>query len=126
MIPSPRIGNIFFYVTDVDRTEAFYRDVIGLKVERVPDDGSGRPWLNAPIPGNVDLIFFHGEVRPGNSPILVFDLKGGGIDGVVAGLVAAGTTIVTPVSHAPGGWSAEFADPDGYTLSLYQTEEQPR
>jgi catechol 2,3-dioxygenase-like lactoylglutathione lyase family enzyme len=86
MIPSPRIGNIFFYVTDVDRTEAFYRDVIGLKVERVPDDGSGRPWLNAPIPGNVDLIFFHGEVRPGNSPILVFDLKGGGIDGVVAGL----------------------------------------
>ena len=28
----------------------------------------------------MDLIFFHGEVRPGNSPILVFDLADGGID----------------------------------------------
>lgn len=126
MIASPRIGNVFFYVSDIDRTEAFYRDVIGLTVERMPDDGSGRPWLNAPIPGNVDLIFFHGEVRPGNSPILVFDLADGGIDGVISELASAGTTIVTPVSHAPGGWSAEFSDPDGHMFSVYQTEQQPR
>lgn len=126
MIPSPRIGSIFFYISDVDRTERFYRDVIGLQVERMSDDGSGRPWLNATIPGNVDLIFFHGDVRPGNSPILVFDLAEGGIDGVVAGLIEAGTTIVTPVSHAPGGWSAEFEDPDGYVLSLYQAEDKRR
>ena len=126
MIPAPRIGNIFFFVSDVDRTERFYRDVIGLTVERMPDDGSGRPWLNAVIPGNVDLIFFHGEVHPGNSPILVFDLAQGGIDGVVEALARAGTTIVTPVSHSPGGWSAEFADPDGYTLSMYQPNTVPR
>lgn len=126
MIASPRIGSIFFYVSDIDRTEAFYRDVIGLSIERMPDDGSGRPWLNAPIPGNVDLIFFHGDVRPGNSPILVFDLAEGGIDSVVEALAAAGTPIVTPVSHAPGGWSADFTDPDGYTFSLYQTEQHPR
>jgi glyoxylase I family protein len=126
MIPSPRIGNLFFYVSDVDRTERFYRDVIGLQIERMPDDGQGRPWLNAVIPGNIDLIFFHGEVRPGNSPIVVFDLAGGGIDGIVAQLAAAGASIVTPVSHAPGGWSAEFADPDGYTLSMYQSEAKPR
>jgi len=65
-------------------------------------------------------------VRAGNSPIVVFDLQRGGIDAVVAELAAAGTTIITPVSHAPGGWSSEFADPDGYTLSLYQSESQPR
>ena len=35
-------------------------------------------------------------------------------------------TIVTPVSHAPGGWSAEFADADGHVLSMYQTEDVPR
>jgi glyoxylase I family protein len=123
---NPRIGNIFFYVSDIDRTERFYRDVIGLSIERMPDDGNGRPWLNAPIPGNVDLIFFEGEVRPGNSPILVFDLAEGGIDRAVAELVAGGATIVTPVSHAPGGWSSEFADPDGYVLSMYQPESKPR
>ncbi len=126
MIPAPRIANIFFYVSDIDRTERFYRDVIGLQVERMPDDGGGHAWLNAPIPGNTDLIFFHGEVRPGNSPILVFDLPDGGIDGVIADLAKAGTTIVTPVSPAPGGWSSEFADPDGYLLSVYQSEERPR
>jgi predicted enzyme related to lactoylglutathione lyase len=65
-------------------------------------------------------------MRPGNSPILVFTLADGGIDGVVSDLVAAGATIVTPVRHAPGGWSADFADPDGYTLSLYQTAQLPR
>jgi predicted enzyme related to lactoylglutathione lyase len=126
MFANPRIGNIFFYVSDVDRTERFYRDVIGLSIERMPDDGNGRPWLNATIPGNVDLIFFEGEVRPGNSPILVFDLAEGGIDRAVAELAAGGATIVTPVSHAPGGWSSEFADLDGYVLSMYQSASQPR
>jgi predicted enzyme related to lactoylglutathione lyase len=126
MIRNPRIGNVFFYVTNVDRTEQFYRDVIGLTIERMPDDGNGRPWLNAPIPGNVDLIFFEGEVRPGNSPILVFDLAEGGIDRALEELAAGGASIVTPVSHAPGGWSAEFTDPDGYVLSMYQTAAVPR
>lgn len=127
MIPNPRISNIFYYVSDIDRTEQFYRDVIGLDVQRMPDDGSGHPFLVAPIPGNIDLLFFRGEVRAGNSPIIVFDLgEEGDIDEVVAGLAAAGTTIVTPVSHAPGGWSADFLDSDGYIISIYQSEEVPR
>jgi predicted enzyme related to lactoylglutathione lyase len=41
-------------------------------------------------------------------------------------LAEKGATIVTPVSHAPGGWSAEFFDPDGHTISMYQSEEAPR
>lgn len=127
MIPSPSIGAIFFWVADLDRTEHFYRDIIGLELQRMPgDEASGGPWLHAPIPGNTSLLFFQGEVRPGNSPIPVFNLADGGIDGVVAALAKAGTTIVTPVSHAPGGWSADFQDPDGYVLSLYQEEGRPR
>jgi len=126
MIPSPRIGAIFFYVSDIDRTERFYREVIGLEVQRIPEEDDGFTWLNASIPGNVDLLFFPGEVRPGNSPMVVFELPDGGIDKVVGELAEAGTTIVTPVSHAPGGWSADFSDPDGYLLSLYQSAKQPR
>ena len=64
--------------------------------------------------------------RPGNSPIVVFDIADGGIDDIVSGLAEKGATIVTPVSHAPGGWSAEIADPDGHTVSMYQSEEKPR
>jgi glyoxylase I family protein len=90
------------------------------------DDGAGSDWLQASMAGGFDLIFFRGEPKPGNTPIPTFDLTDGGIDALVAGLAAAGAAIVTPVSHAPGGWSAEFADPDGHVLSMYQSAERPR
>ncbi|WP_295814405.1 VOC family protein [uncultured Nitratireductor sp.] len=126
MLSNIRIGNICYYVNDIDRTEAFYRDVIGLNVERMEGDEETGDWLLASIANNIDLIFFKMESRPGNTPIVVFDLSEGGIDDVVAGLAEKGATIVTPVSHAPGGWSAEFADPDGHVMSVYQSEERPR
>ncbi len=71
-------------------------------------------------------MFCPGEPRPGNTPIVVFELSDGGIDDVLDGLVAAGATLVTPVSHAPGGWTGDVADPDGHTLSLYQDAGAPR
>ncbi|MCC5778853.1 VOC family protein [Nitratireductor sp. B36] len=126
MLSNIRIGNICYYVNDIDRTEAFYRDVIGLDVQRMAGDEESGDWLLASIENNIELIFFQMESRPGNTPIVVFDLSEGGIDDVVSGLAKKGATIVTPVSHAPGGWSAEFADPDGHVLSVYQPEERPR
>ena len=126
MIPNPRIGAICYYVARIDRTEAFYRDVIGLDVKRMGDDGSGHDWLMAGLPDKVELLFFQKDSRPGDSPIVVFDLPEGGIDAVIESLAAKGATIVTPVSEAPGGWSGEFADPDGHVLSLYQSEAKPR
>lgn len=126
MFGKTRIGAICHYVGDIARTEAFYRDVLGLEVANMGDDGSGNDWLQAGTEGGVDLIFFKQESRPGNSPIIVFDLAEGGIDTVVAALAEKGATIVTPVSHAPGGWSAEIADPDGHMVSMYQSAEAPR
>ncbi|MBY8917793.1 VOC family protein [Nitratireductor sp. L1-7-SE] len=126
MLSNVRIGTICYYVTDIDRTEAFYRDVVGLNVQRMEGDEEAGDWLLASIENNIELIFFKMESRPGNTPIVVFDLSEGGIDTVVEGLAEKGATIVTPVSHAPGGWSAEFADPDGHVLSVYQSEERPR
>ena len=88
MIPKPHSVSLVFYVSDIERTEAFYRDVLG--------------------------------------PALVIDLVGGGIDDIVAALAEKGVTIVTPVSEAPGGWSADFLDPDGFGLGLWQSGELPR
>lgn len=126
MFAKTRIGTICYYVSDIARTEAFYRDVLGLEVANMGDDGSGNDWLMASVEGGIELIFFKQESRPGNSPIIVFDLADGGIDTAVAGLAEKGATIVTPVSHAPGGWSADFADPDGHVISMYQSEDMPR
>jgi len=126
MFGKVRIGAVCYYVSDVARTERFYREVLGLEVNNMGDDGAGNDWLSATTEGGVELLFFRQETSPGNSPIVVFDLKDGGIDAAVAALAEKGTTIVTPVSHAPGGWSAEFADPDGHVLSMYQSAEVPR
>jgi predicted enzyme related to lactoylglutathione lyase len=127
MIAKIKIGTIVYYVADIVRTETFYRDVLGLEVSRMDDDGQGNPWLMAPTAGGVDLLFFkNAQARPGQSPTVVYSLADGGIDTMVAGLAKKGATIVTPVSHAPGGWSADLADPDGHLFSFYQTSEAPR
>jgi len=126
MFTTSRLGAVCYYVNDVDRTEAFYRDVLGLQVERMEDDGEGNPWLSARTANGVELIFIKQESRPGNTPIVVFEIAEGGIDDIVSELADKGATIVTPVSHAPGGWSAEFKDPEGHVLSMYQSADKPR
>lgn len=126
MFGKSKLGAICYYVSDIARTEKFYRDVLGLDIERMEDDGDSHAWLMARTVNEIELIFFQQDSRPGNSPIIVFDIANGGIDDIVSGLAEKGATIVTPVSHAPGGWSAEIADPDGHTVSMYQSEEKPR
>jgi predicted enzyme related to lactoylglutathione lyase len=116
-------------VSDLDRAKKFYEETLGLAVDRVPGDGPehGGDFLIAHTAGGTDLIFFaNPEARPGQSPVVVFTLAEGGIDHIVGGLAKKGVTIVTPLSEAPGGWSADFADPDGHVLSVYQSEEIPR
>lgn len=125
MFGKSHLGSICYYVSDIDKTEAFYRDALGLEVQRM-DEEDGSHWLLATTANNIELIFFQMESNPGNSPIVVFAIDDGGIDDIVSTLAEKGVTIVTPVSHAPGGFSAEFADPDGHVLSMYQPEDQPR
>ena len=123
MIPKPHRVSLVFYVSDIARTEAFYNDTLGLGLER--QEGAEPFWLQGHLEG-LDIIFFEMEGQRGNTPAIVFELTGGGIDDVVAELAAKGVSIVTPVSEAPGGWSADFLDPDGFGLGLWQSGELPR
>ena len=124
MLGKNKIGAICYYVNDINKTEAFYRDALGMDIQRMEDEAGD--WLLATTANELELLFFEQESRPGNSPIVVFDLPDGGIDDVVTTLSEKGVTIVTPVSHAPGGWSAEIADPDNHQLSMYQSDQVPR
>ncbi len=115
---------IVFMVADLRRAHHFYADTLGLQFE-VTDFDNG--YLQARLPGDVEFVFLSGpDVPRGATPSVVFGLAKGGIDGIVASLAAAGVEIVTPVSEAPGGWSAEFKDPEGHMLSLYQDGALPR
>lgn len=120
----PKSASIVFYVSDIARTEAFYNQTLDMGLERM--EGAEPFWLQGRLDSGLDLVFFQMEGKRGDTPALVFDVTEGGIDDVVADLVAKGVTIVTPVSEAPGGWSADFLDPDGFGLGLWQAGELPR
>jgi glyoxylase I family protein len=114
---------VVFVVKDLRRTHRFYAETLGLTFE-VTDFENG--YLQARVPGDVELVFLPGEAVRGGTPQVVFGLAKGGIDGMVATLAAAGVELVTAVSEAPGGWSVEFKDPDSHILALYQDGALPR
>lgn len=116
---------IIFNVADIERTRVFYGEHLGIRFERY-DDGDGGAYLMTKIGQEVDLMVFKGDPKPGNTPNVVFGLADGGIDTVIERLATAGIEIVTPVSHAPDGWFADFRDPDGHIVSFYQSADVSR
>jgi predicted enzyme related to lactoylglutathione lyase len=116
---------IIFNVADIERTRAFYGEHLGIQFEHHSEE-DGSTYLSTKISKEVDLMVFPGTPKPGNTPNIVFGLSEGGIDTLIEQLAADNIEIVTPVSEAPGGWFADFRDPDGQTISLYQSGDMPR
>jgi glyoxylase I family protein len=110
---------LVFMVADLERTQKFYREALGLTLEQ--QDG----FLLGKLPGS-ELVFFQGDATRGTSPQVVFGLESGGIDSLAEGLAKQGVQLLTPVSEAPGGWSLEFADPDDHKLAFFQEGTLPR
>lgn len=116
---------VVFTVADINRTEAFYRNHLGLTFERVTSEEAGT-FLTTMIGTETELMVFAGDPKPGNTPAVVFGLQDGGLDTLIERLAAAGIEIVTPVSEAPGGWYADFRDPDGQVIAFFQAGDKPR
>ncbi len=115
------VSAIVFFIKDLERTRAFYSGVLGMEIEEITGhDGA----LLMAQSGDVSLVFIPMDEPPGRSPVVVFGVDGG-IEDVVAQLAEQNVEIVTPVSEAPdGGLTADFLDPDGHVLSLYQPVEE--
>lgn len=120
----PKSASVVYYVSDIARTEKFYNETLGLELTRM--EGAEPFWLQGKLEGGLEIIFFEMDGVRGNTPALIFTVDGGGIDDIVTTLAEQGVIIVTPVSEAPGGWSADFLDLDGFGLGLWQSEEFPR
>lgn len=126
-----KVGALVFRVANIEQSAKFYGSTLGLAVQMMdPDPGhadedGGRPWMMAQC-GPTTLVFFEGTEKAGRSPVVVFELESGGIDEAVESLARQGVNMLTPVSHAPGGWSADFTDADGHMLSYYQSAKLPR
>ena len=114
--PNYKISGIavVFMVESLERTRRFYAEALGLELEQ--REGH----LLGTLRSGTELVFFEGEAVRGTSPQIVFGLDEGGIDTCAEALVKNGVQLLTPVTEAPGGWSVEFADPDGHPLAFYQ------
>jgi glyoxylase I family protein len=107
-----RINVVYLYVRDLERSTAFYRDVLG-----IPLEGDG-DWVEATFPDGVRFALHQarGEVSPGTINV---DFEVADIDDAVATLTEAGVE-VGAVAREAFGCFAEFKDPDGYVLELFQ------
>jgi len=107
-----RVGYVMLGVHSLDKTIAFYRDKLGLKLQRKAEDIA---WFDG---GGISLVFSpEVDSTPGGTEI-VFAV--GHVERAYQGLMHAGV-IFERKPHAldPASWAASFRDPDGHMLSLY-------
>jgi predicted enzyme related to lactoylglutathione lyase len=108
------LGAVWLYAEDVPRTVAFYRDVLELPVV---DESHGVGHFDT---GNVRLSIH--PARPaqpiGSGGFYVFIVDD--IEADVERLSGRGVEFVGGITDEPFGRIAEFRDPDGHELSLWQ------
>ena len=109
-----RISVIYLYVSDTERSAAFYRDVLG-----IPLEGDG-DWQEASLDG---LRFALHRMREGigelSSGTIHVNLEVPDIDAAAERLRASGVE-AGEVMRDDWGAALEVSDPDGYRLYLYQ------
>ncbi len=116
MIPIRGIYEVAIPVKNLARAEAFYCEVLDLRVGlRDPT----RPWVFLRAGGHDGVLLLQED--PGDWPRLhfAFAVDDAELDQAVAALQSRGVEVTKPVLH---GWmparSAYFQDPDGHALEL--------
>jgi catechol 2,3-dioxygenase-like lactoylglutathione lyase family enzyme len=111
------------HVSDWERSNAFYRDVLGAELVKRPNGWAyrfGANQLNLHGPGFIPAEVARLPVQPGNSDLCF------AWDGPIAGAVAHLRTCNVPIEQGPlerfgargAGMSVYFRDPDGSLLEF--------
>jgi Predicted ring-cleavage extradiol dioxygenase len=129
-VPSPISGvsEVAFWVKDLDRAVAFYRDRFGFEVESV--DPGRNAFLRA---GDLYVVLFNPE-EPGTALAdeylaqvgapkgglyhVAFRTDPGALDGVAKGLRDDGLAVKGPIEFGSGRRSYFLEDPDEHYLEL--------
>jgi predicted enzyme related to lactoylglutathione lyase len=112
------LSTITLIVKDMERSVAFYRDVVGLKVQL------NTPYWSSMDAGNIIVGLHpesqHSKVAPGGSCNFGFEVSD--IQKTATELKAKGVQFLMDPKREDFGWLGVFADPDGYSIVLAQTE----
>src|SRR5271169_278203 len=113
-----KLSTITLIVKDMERSVAFYRDVLGLKVQL------HTPYWSSMDAGNIIVGLHpesqHSKVAPGGGCTFGFDVVD--IQKTTEDLKAKGAKFLMEPKREDFGWLAVFADPDGYSVVLGQME----
>lgn len=116
-MPSPfRDASPIFEVADIERSLAFYRDLLGFEVEySFPEDTPEYVSLNVEG-GSIGISTAN---RPVESPTAGLWVYCDDVDKALEPLRAAGVPIVAEPADQPWGERvASVSDPDGYTVHI--------
>lgn len=123
---SPRLVTVVLEVADLDRSVAFYRDVVGLDLHTGDHGGEDR-WTSGPHAATSweEGAFLHFALylaRPGGAPTAAAQVAFAVTDlaGSHAVALAAGCVVEHPPKAQPWGRSARYRDPDGNVVELTQ------
>jgi predicted enzyme related to lactoylglutathione lyase len=116
-----RVWTVSIPVSNFEKSIAFYRDQLGLKVQL---DGRMFNWmeLGPDEPLCKIALYEWKEGIPGKYPVHTgITLDTSDIQELYKRLKASGTKFPNPPKQQEwGGWSADFLDPDGNTLNVVQ------
>lgn len=116
-----RIWTVSIPVSNFDKSLAFYRDQLGLKVQL---DGRMFNWIELGPDEPLCKIGLYEwkEGMPRGYPIITgITLDTDDIQDLHASLSKGGTRFANAPKQQPwGGWSADFLDPDGNSLNVVQ------
>jgi catechol 2,3-dioxygenase-like lactoylglutathione lyase family enzyme len=110
-----RINVVFFYVRDLERSLAFYRDLLGIPLEK---DASGN-WAEATFPDGIRFALHaapDGELESGSVRV---DFEVADID-EAAERLRAERIEVSEIEREFWGSACEVVDRDGYRIHLFQ------
>ena len=125
MIQTKGVVHFSLPVSDIDRSVAFYTEILGLKVAaKVPAQGEPHEYLLG-LTGNVRedtlIVIRKGEVKPGANEFGNVTLVVSNGRKLAERAVAAGYTTARPVVDGTNF----VRDPDGYVIELYQRPVRP-
>lgn len=109
-----RLNLVYLYVRDLDRSIAFYRDVLGVPVERHPHDPH---WAEATL-GGVRFALHATSSAVQTPSTVIVDFETDDADAAVERLEAAGVK-VDAVEREEWGTAIKILDPDGYHVDLF-------
>jgi lactoylglutathione lyase len=113
-----KLSTIILIVKDMERSVAFYRDIVGLKVEM------HTPYWSSLSAGNISLGLHPETGKAKVAPTMgcTFGFEVADIQQTVLDLKARGVRIQMEPKREDFGWLAIVADPDDYPVQLAQTE----